>query len=135
MRQLVDGVLHAADVLQLAAGVAVHELQAIEHVALLQQRMQVEDLADEQAELRFLAGGIAPAAGALAGELDAHADARPHAIALGVLQNQVDFLEILHHRNDGAAELGGDDHRLDVAVVLEAVADDQPVRGVLGDAT
>ena len=133
MRELVDRVLDAADVLQLAAGMAVHELQAVEHVALLQERVQVQDLADEQAELGFLAGGIPPAAGAVARELDAHADLRPHAVALRVLQNRVDFLEILHHRNDVAAELGGDDDRLDVAVVLEAVAHHHAVRRILGD--
>ena len=33
--------------------------------------------------------------------------------------------EILHHRDDGAAELGGDDHGFQVAVVLEAIADDE----------
>jgi hypothetical protein len=133
VRELVDRVLDAADVLQLAARMAVHELQAIEHVALLQQRIQIEDLADEQPELGFLARRLAPAAGALAGELDAHADLRPHAVALGVLQNQVDFLEVLDHRNDGAAELGGEDHRFDVAVVLESVADDDAIRRILGD--
>ena len=133
MRELVDRVLDAPDVLQLAAGMAVHELQAVEHVALLQQRVQVENLADEQAELRFLAGGFAPAAGALARELDAHADLRPHVVAFRILQDQVDFLEVLHHRNDGAAELGREDHRFDVAVVLEAVAHDDPVRRILGD--
>ena len=36
MRELVDRVLHAADVLQLAARMAVHELQAVEHVLLAQ---------------------------------------------------------------------------------------------------
>ena len=45
----------------------------------------------------------------------------------------MNFLEILDHRNDGAAELGGDDDRLDVAVVLEAVAHDQAVRRILGE--
>ena len=81
MRQFVDGILHAADVLQLAARMAVHELQAVEHVALLQQGMQIENLADEQAEFGFLAGGFAPSSGAFARELDPHADLGPHAVA------------------------------------------------------
>ena len=38
VRQLVDGILDATDVLQLAAGMAVHQLQAVEHVARLQNR-------------------------------------------------------------------------------------------------
>ena len=50
-----------------------------------------------------------------------------------MLQDRVDFFEILHHRDDGAAELGGDDDRLDVAVVLEAVAHHDAVRRILGD--
>ncbi len=46
-----------------------------------------------------------------------------------MLQHQLQLLEVLDHRNDGAAELGGEDHRLDVAVVLEAVADDHALLG------
>jgi hypothetical protein len=40
--EFVDGVLDAANVLQLTAGVTVDELQAIQHVPLFQQRVQVE---------------------------------------------------------------------------------------------
>ena len=98
VRQLVDGVLDAADVLQLAARMAVHQLQAIEHVALLQQRVQIQNFADEQAEFGFLAGGLAPSSGAFARELDAHADLGPHAILFGVLQDQMDFFVVLDHR-------------------------------------
>ena len=36
MRQLIDGVFDTADVLQLTAGVAMHEFQTIEHVTLLE---------------------------------------------------------------------------------------------------
>ena len=132
VRELVDCILDAADVLQLAARVAMHELQAIEHVALLEHVEQLEDLGDEESELRLLAGGGAPASGALAEELHAHANARPHLVGLRVLEDEVEFHEVLDHRDDGATELGGERHRLDVAVVLEAVADDEPLRGVLG---
>ncbi len=45
----------------------------------------------------------------------------------------MDFFVVLHHRNDGAAELGGEDDRFDVAVVLEAVAHHDAVRRILGD--
>ena len=51
MRQFRDRFLDAADVLQLAARMAVHELQAVEHVAILQDLEQVEDLGNEEAEL------------------------------------------------------------------------------------
>ena len=80
VRELVDRVLDAADVLQLAARMAVHELQAVEHLVLLERVDELEDLADEQPELGFLARGVAPAPGAFARELDAHADARPHLV-------------------------------------------------------
>ena len=56
MRELVDGVLDALDVLQLAARVAVHELQAVEHAVTAQFRDRFQDLGDEEAELRLLAG-------------------------------------------------------------------------------
>ena len=49
-----------------------------------------------------------------------------------VLQDQLQLVEVLDHRDDRAAELGREDHRLDVAVVLEAVADDHALRRVLG---
>ena len=80
VRELVDRILDAADVLQLAARVAVHELQAVEHVVGLEHVEELEDLGDEQAELGLLARRVAPAARALAGELDAHAEARAHAV-------------------------------------------------------
>ncbi len=98
----------------------------------LSTREQLEDLADEQAELGLLARRLAPAAGAFARELDAHADPRPHVVGARVLEDQAELAEVLDHRHDGAAELGGEDHRLDVAVVLEAVADDHPLRLALG---
>ena len=86
VRELVDGVLDAADVLQLAARMAVHELQAVEHAVLAcsmstSSRISVTN----RPNLRFLAGRVAPAPGAFARELDAHADARPHLVLLGVL--------------------------------------------------
>ena len=132
MGELVHGILDAADVLQLAAGVAVHELQAVLHAGFAQHAEQLEDLGDEQAELGFLARRLAPAARALARELDAHADARPHVVVARMLQDQLQLAEILDHRDDRAAELRGEDHGLDVAVVLEAVADDHPLRLALG---
>ncbi len=48
-------------------------------------------------------------------------------------ENQVNFFVVLDHRNDGAAQFGGDDDRLDIAVVLEAVAHHQPIGRILGN--
>ena len=133
MRQFVDGVLHAADILKLAARMAVHELQAIQHAPIFEEGVEIENLADEEAEFGFLAGGFPPAAGALAGQLHAHADLRPHVVALGMFQDQMNFFVVLHDRNDGAAEFGGENDGFDVAVVLEAVAHHDAVRRILGD--
>ncbi len=131
--QLADRVLDAADVVKLAPGVAVHELQAVlaGRAPRSARRARCTSV-DEQAELRLGAGRVAPASGALAGELDAHADPRPHVVALGVLEDQVELVELLDHRNDRPAELAGEDHALDVVVVLEAVADDQPRARIVG---
>ena len=99
----------------------------------LSTRNEVEDLGDEEAELALLARRLAPAAGAFARELDPHAEARPHVVRLRVLQDQRELGEVLDDRDDGATELRGQDHRLDVAVVLEAVADDEPLGLALGE--
>ena len=45
----------------------------------------------------------------------------------------MNFFVILDHRNYCAAEFGGEDHRFDVAIVLEAVAHDDAVRRIFGD--
>ncbi len=47
-------------------------------------------------------------------------------------QDVAELGEVLDHRDDRAAELGREDDCLDVAVVLEAVADDQPLRRIAG---
>ena len=91
---------------------------------------QLQDFGREQAELRAVAGRLAPAARTLGGELYAHADHRAHLVFLGMAQDVAELGEVLDHRDDRAAELGREDDRLDVAVVLEAVADDQPLRRI-----
>ncbi len=130
--ELVDRVLDPADVVQLRARVAVHQLQAVEHAVRAQHLDQLQDLGGEQAELGAIARRLAPAARTLGGELHAHADPRPHLVLLGVLQDVAQLREVLDHRDDRASELGREDHRLDVVVVLEAVADDEPARRVAG---
>ncbi len=130
--ELVDRILHAPDVLELAAGMAMHQLQAVEHVALFQDPEELHDLGDEQAELRLVARRARPAARAFTEELHAHAHPRAHAVGLGVLEDEIELFEVLDDRNDRATEFGRERHRFDVAVVLEAVADDQAFRLVLG---
>ncbi len=53
-------------------------------------------------------------------------------VGVGELQQNIELFEVLDHRNDGATELGCQYHRFEVAVVLEAIADDQAVRRALG---
>ena len=131
-RELVDRVLDAADVVQLRARVAMHQLQAVEHAVRAQHLDDLEHLGREQAELGAVSCGLAPSPRALGRELDAHADLRPHLVLLGVAQDVAELGEVLDHRDDRTAELGGEYHRLDVAVVLEAVADDQALGRVAG---
>ena len=101
--ELVDRVLDAADVVELRAGVAVHELQAVEHAVGAEHLDELEDLGREQPELRTVARGFAPAARALGRELDAHADLRPHLVFLRVPQDVAELGEILDHGDDRAA--------------------------------
>ena len=104
------------------------ELQAVLQAVLFQCADDLEDLGDEQAELGFLARGLAPPSRAFAGELDAHAEARSHLVLARMAQDQLELAEVLDHGDDGAAQLRGEDDGLDVAVVLEAVADDHALR-------
>jgi len=53
MGQLVDGLLDAADVLQLAARVAVDQLEAVFHACARSRGQQVQYLGDEQADFDF----------------------------------------------------------------------------------
>ena len=55
---------------------------------LLELVEAAEDFADRQAELRAVAARDLPPPAAAGGQLDAHADLRPHADLLGVLEDQ-----------------------------------------------
>src|SRR5688572_9957630 len=131
-RELVDRVLDAADVVKLGARVAMHELQAVEHAVRAEYLDDLEHLGREQAELGAVARRLAPAAGPLGRKLRAHADLGAHLVLFGVLQDVAELGEVLDDGDDRAAELGREDHGLDVVVVLEAVADDQALRRVAG---
>ncbi len=54
--EFVDRILDAADVVQLRAGMAVDELQAVEHAVRAEHLDQLQDLGREQSELRPVAG-------------------------------------------------------------------------------
>ena len=74
-----------------------------------------------------IAAGALPAAAAAGGQLDAHADLRPHADLLGVLQDQAELGVLLDDRDDLAPDFLGEHRHLDELGVLEAVADDRRV--------
>ena len=97
-RRLVQGALDDADVRDLAAEVEVQELEAVLHAARLQLLEAAQHLGHRQAELRPVAAGALPAAAAAGRELDAHADLRPDADLLGVLQDQAELGVFLDHR-------------------------------------
>ena len=60
----------------------------------------VDHFGDEQAELGAHAAGLFPAAGALGGELHAHADARFDVVNLGVLDDQFQLAEFFDDGDD-----------------------------------
>ena len=93
----------------------------------LQLLEAAEHFGDRQAELRAVAARALPAAAAARGQLDAHADLRPDADLLGVLQDQPQLGVLLDDRDDVAADLLGQHRHLDELGVLEAVADDRRV--------
>ena len=126
-RRLVQRALDDADVRDLAAEVEVQELEAVLHAEHLQLLEPAQHFGDRQAELRAVAARALPAAAAAGGELDAHADLRPHADLLGVLQDQAQLGVLLDDRDDRAPDLLGEHRHLDELGVLEAVADDRRV--------
>ena len=102
------------------------------HAERLELLEPAQDLGDGQAELRAIAARSLPAAAAARGELDAHADLRPDADLLRVLQDQPELGVLLDDRDDGAADLLRQHRHLDELGVLEAVADDRGVVVGLG---
>ena len=81
--RLAQRVLDGADGGDLAAEVEVQELEAAQQVVGAQEVDRLDHLARRQAELRPVAARRLPAARPLGGQLDADADARPHAELLG----------------------------------------------------
>ena len=123
--------LDLPDVGDLAAQVEMQKLEAILHPGRFQLFQRAQRFGHGQPELRAVPARRFPAPRAAAGQLDPQPDGRPHAYALGMLQDQVELGVFFDHRNDPPADLRGQHHHLDVLVVLEAVADDRRV--VVGD--
>ena len=108
------------------------ELEAVLHAERLELLEPAQHLGDGQPELRAVAARALPAAAAARRELDPHADLRPDADLLGVVQDQPELGVFLDDRDDVAADLLGQHRHLDELGVLEAVADDRRVVVGLG---
>ena len=104
-RRFVERALDDADVGDLAAKVEVEELEAVLHAARLEFFEAAHDLGDRQAEFRPEAAGGLPAAAAASGQLDAHADLRPHAHLFRRFDDQSELGVLLDDRDDVAADL------------------------------
>ena len=126
---LVQRRLHDADVGNLAAEVKVQELEAVLHAEPLQVLESLQDLRNRQPELRPVAAGRLPSAAAPRGQLHAHADHRPHAHLLRVVQDQLELGVLLDDRDDRAPDLLRQHRGLDVLRILEPVADDRRAVG------
>ncbi len=119
------------DVGDLAAEMEVQQLDAIFHANGLHLFERLQGFAHRQAELGAIAAGRFPASRSSAGEFQTQSDGRPHAHALRMFHDQIEFRVLFHHRDNLPADLLRQHHHLDILVVLEAVADDG--RFVVGD--
>src|SRR6185312_13990597 len=125
--RLAHRVLERSNRRDLRAEVEVQELERSEQVVLLQKVDGLDHLARREAELRAIAARRLPAPRAARRQLGAHADARPHAHALGDVGDELELGGLLDDEDDGAPELRRQQRRLDVLLVLVAVADDERV--------
>ena len=123
--RLAQTVLDRADGGDLAAEVEVEQLEGVEEAVLPQVGHGVEEVAAGEAELRAVAARGLPVPGAPGGEARADTDAGAHPHLLGDLPDQRQLGRLLHDQDDVAAELRGEEGRLDIFLVLVAVADDQ----------
>ena len=103
------------------------QLKAVVHAARLQFLEPAQNLADGEAELRAIASRRLPPAASAGGELDPHADDRPHAHLLRVLEYQVQLRVFLDDGDDVSADILRQHGHLDEFGVLEAVADNRGV--------
>jgi hypothetical protein len=126
-----DGFVHRAldlaDIGDLAAQVEVQQVEAVAHAEFFQFLQRAHRLGGRKSELRAVSARGFPAPRPAAGQLDAQADGRPHAHALAIFQDQVQFGVFFHYRDNLAAQFLGEHGHLDVFIVLEAVADDRGV--------
>ena len=131
-REFIDPLIHLTNVMNLAAHVAMQELQAIFHSLGTEDREHFQDLSHAETKLRLQPARVAPTTGTLRSQIDAHADGWTNAVLLIEPQDQLEFSDVLNHRNDVAPKLLGERSELNVSLFLEAIANDQPLRSIAG---
>ena len=123
-----DGGTDVADVGDLRTKVVVQELEAVEHVVLLQGVHDIHHLRRGQAEGGAFAAGTGPVAAALGDELDAHAEERAHAERGGAFEDQLQLAGHFHDENALEPHAYGGEAEVDELLVLVAVADEAGFR-------
>ena len=125
LRGLFGGLLQRLDVGDLAAEVEVEQHERV----LLVRRFEVahdgHEVGRGDAELRAVAGGRGPLAGAARGELDADAEAGGDLLLVGEPHEAPELVGLLHHRHDALAEALPEQHGAQHGRVFVAVADEQ----------
>jgi hypothetical protein len=129
-RGFAHGVADGADRGDLGADVEVEELKAVEHALGPQLLDRLHHLTRGEAELRTVARGLDPLAGAFRGQTRPHADHGTHVEFARAGDDRVDLLRAVDGDDDLATELLGEERRLDERLVLVSVAEDVGV-GVL----
>src|SRR6185437_1500058 len=100
--------------------------QAREQVLLGEAVNHLDDLGRGEPELRAVAGRVLPPADALRGQLGADAERRRDPELLRSAKDHVELLEPLEHDEDRLVEALREESRLDVLLVLVAVAENEP---------
>ena len=111
-----------ADACHLAADVEVYQAQAILYVIFLKNLKSLEQFARCEAELTCVAAALLPLAAAFRCKFDADTDVGAHTHALANLCNALQFVEFLHHKENAASHLLCQQGKLNVTVVLVAIA-------------
>lgn len=106
----------------------VQELEAVEHIALLQGVHDVHHLRRGQAEGGTLAAGTGPVAAAFGDELDAHPEERAHPERGGTFEDELQLAGHFHDENALEAHAHGGEAEVDELLVLVAVADEAGFR-------
>ena len=123
-----------ADACHLASYVEVYQAQAILDVVFVENLKRLEQFTGCKTELACIAAALFPTSAALAREFDADTYVRTHTKALAYFRDALQLVEFLHHKKYVTAHLLSKQGKLNVTVVLVAVAyDERVIIGVHGN--